>query len=102
MVEYLHKMKKWDDKDIVANLPWEEIFAIAKEKSSKKEYLTKKRLKFILDEKNYSIVLDSVFKSLEKTDPRNATQEYAEKLLYIMQEFAQKMLKKLSKKPFDK
>lgn len=50
--------------------------------------------KYILDENNHSIIIKSLLKTLKQTCPKNATKEYAEKLIGIMKNVAKANLLK--------
>jgi len=49
--------------------------------------------KYILDENNHSKVIKSLLKTLKQTDLKNATKEYAEKMLGAMREVARISIK---------
>jgi len=84
--------------DVTIPLPegvtWPEFITHINEE--KNQQLLKKispsTFKYILDESNYSKVIKSLLKTLKQTDPQNATEEYAEKMLSAMQEVARMIL----------
>lgn len=51
----------------------------------------------VLEERNRPKVIESVLKMLRDKEPENATEEYAEKIVDLMQEVARKVLKERSK-----
>jgi len=48
--------------------------------------------KFILEESNRPKIIKSLLKTLKQTDPKNATKEYAEKMLGAMRKVARTIL----------
>lgn len=50
--------------------------------------------KYILEESNRPKIITSLLKTLKQTDPKNATKEYAEKILGVMREVTRNILKK--------
>lgn len=85
--------------DVTTPLPegvtWPEfITSISEEKN---QQLLKKisplTFKFILNESNRPKITRSLLKTLKQTDPKNATKEYAEKMLEIMRDVARTNLK---------
>lgn len=92
------KKKVIIEPDVTIPLPegvtWPEFIThINKEKS---QHLIKKispaTFKYILDENNHSKIIKSLLKTLKQTDPKNATKDYAEKILVAMREVARLVL----------
>jgi len=84
-----------DSTYILDSLPWQEILEMAKSKHfvGKFESIPETTLKFILDDNNKPRVIQSVFESLQVSDPVNANREYAEEVAQIMREFATRVLR---------
>lgn len=84
--------------DVTIPLPegvtWPEF--ITRINEEKNQQLLKKisplTFKYILDENNHSKIIKSLLKTLKKTDPKNTTKEYAEKMFGIMQKVAKNIL----------
>jgi predicted HAD superfamily phosphohydrolase YqeG len=84
--------------DVTIPLPegvtWPEFITHINEE--KNQQLLKKispaTFRFILDENNHSKIIKSLLKTLKQTCPKNATKEYAEKMLGAMREMARTIL----------
>lgn len=75
---------------------WEEIIKNLKQKKNQ-EFLNRidpSTYKLILDENSHSVVINSLLKTLKKTDPKNATKEYAESLAKVMKKVTRMILKR--------
>lgn len=70
-------------------LAWDELDAFAK---GKYDTVSEETYRFTLDESNREAVVKSALKSLQKTDPDNATQDRAEALADMMKRFAKMAL----------
>jgi len=90
--------------DVTMLLPegvtWAELVTLIKQEKNQKflKKISPETFKYILDEKNHSQVIKSLLKTLEQTDPKNETKEYAEKMLGAMREIARTNLKSKDKK----
>jgi hypothetical protein len=90
--------------DVTIPLPegvtWSEfITRISEEKNQRfLKKISPATFRFILEESNRPKIIKSLLKTLKQTDPKNATKEYAEKMLSAMQEFARTNLKSKDKK----
>ena len=82
--------------DFLANLsdtlPWDELDAFAKGKYGR---VSDKTYQFVLDEANSEFLIKAALKSLQKTDPGNASEYRAEQLADMMKRFAQNALKNM-------
>ncbi len=87
--------KQNNDNSLPEGVAWDEIVKLIKE--VKYEQILKKikpsTLRFVLDENNVHMVIKSLLKVLQNTDPNNATPEHAQKLIDIMRNVADKVLK---------
>ena len=83
----------WDQ-----NIPWEFIERVAlveyKEKFSS---VPESTFRFAANDGNRQAVIDSALKSLQKTDPENATFEKAEVLADLLRSFAKVIISDLDK-----
>ena len=78
----------------IQSLPWSEIMEVSKSDHFGEKFnaISDDTLRFAMRESNRSVLIDSAFKSLEETDPENATPEYATKVADVMREFALRVL----------
>lgn len=86
--------------DVTIPLPegvtWAELTTLI-EQEKNQQFLKKispETFKFILEECNRPKIINSLLKTLKQTDPKNATKEYAEKILETMREVARNILGK--------
>ncbi len=77
---------------------WEEVIKLIK--GEKYEYIVKKirpsTLKFVLEEINKPKIIQALIKALIETDPKNATEKYAESIVDSLQEVSRTILKQKS------
>lgn len=87
--------KQNNDNSLPEGVSWEEVIKLIK--GEKYEQILKKikpsTLRFVLDENNAHMVIKSLLKVLQNTDPDNATPEHAQKLIDIMRKIAENVLK---------
>ncbi|MBA3724797.1 MAG: hypothetical protein H0W89_08035 [Candidatus Levybacteria bacterium] len=83
------------DKPLVNSLPWDEIEKISKEEQFRKKFrkVEQETFLFAAKKEHRSVIIESALKSLQKSDPDNATYEKAASLADIMQVFAKKFVK---------
>lgn len=69
---------------------WAELITLIKEEKNQQflKKISPATFKFILEESNRPKIVRSLLKTLEQTDPTNATKEYAGKMLGAMREVA--------------
>ena len=85
--------------DIIIPLPegvtWPELVTLIKQEKNQQflKIISPETFKYILDEKNHSKIIKSLLKTLKQIDPKNATKEYAEKMLGSMREVARISIK---------
>jgi len=85
--------------DVIIPLPegvtWPEFITSINEEKNQQflKKISPLTFKYILDEKNHSKIIKSLLKTLKQTDPKNATKEYAEKMLGSMREVARISIK---------
>lgn len=84
-----------DSNLLINSLPWPEILEMAKSKrfEGKFDTIPEETLKFVMDDNNKSMVIESALKSLQTSDPENANSEYAERVADVMKEFASRVLR---------
>lgn len=74
----------WDN-----NIPWEYIEQVATvEFPEKFKGVTEETYKFIADDENRQVVIESALRRLKQIDPENASYERAETLADILRSFA--------------
>jgi hypothetical protein len=83
-----------DSNFILSSLPWAEILELSKSDRFGEKFnsIPEETLQFAMRESNRPILIESALKSLESTDPENATPEYATKVADMMREFALRVL----------
>ena len=83
--------------DSLINFPWSDIIDITTNKSvvNKAASIPEETYVFAANSKNRKTLIQSALKSLQNTDPQNATSEKAESLADMMQIFAKMMVKEL-------
>ena len=85
--------------DVTMLLPegvtWAELVTLIKQEKNQKflKKISPETFKYILDEKNHSQVIKSLLKTLRQTDPKNATKEYAENIIVMMEHFSKDALR---------
>jgi hypothetical protein len=85
--------------DVTMLLPegvtWVELVTLIKQEKNQQflKKISPETFKYILDEKNHSKAIKSLLKTLKQIDPKNATKEYAEKMLGSMREIARISIK---------
>ncbi len=91
------KLKKSIDTNLPEGVTWDEIEKGISE--GKMDYLINMMspsvFRYVIDEKDRSKAINKVLKALQKTDPKNANEKYAEKMLDWMKKYAQLILKRL-------
>ena len=80
--------------NVANSLPWDELDAFAK---GKYDTVSEETYRFALEPSNRELLVKSALKSLQKTDPENATQERAENLADMMVRFAKMALENKEK-----
>ncbi|MEP7167458.1 MAG: hypothetical protein ABI758_05765 [Candidatus Woesebacteria bacterium] len=87
-------MNTSDDTDRIKSLPWTEILELSKSDRFDGRFnsIPEETLLFAMRESNRPQLIQSAVKSLESTDPENATIEYATKVADMMREFALRVL----------
>lgn len=85
-----------DDNSILPEgVTWAEVVKLLNEKQYKQLFsvIDPKILKFATREKNKAKAIKALVRALQLTDPENATPEYAQKIVTVMQKIAQTALK---------
>lgn len=82
------------EKDILDDLPWGEIEEISQRADFQRKFskISEETLKLVIRKENLSFLTQSAIKSLQKSDPANATDKNAKILVDIMQRFAKQIL----------
>lgn len=90
--------KQNNDISLPEGVSWEEVIKLIK--GEKYEYIVKKirpsTLKFVLEKINKPRVIQALIKALIETDPKNATEKYAESIVNCLQEVSRTILKQKS------
>lgn len=87
--------------DVTMPLPegvtWAELITLIKQEKNQKflKKISPKTFKFILEESNRPKIIKSLLKTLKRTDPLNATKEYAKALIEIMKKMKSMTLRQL-------
>jgi len=93
------KKKVIIEPDITIPLPegvtWPEFITRINEEKNQRflKKISPATFKFILEEDNHPKIIKSLLKTLKQTDPKNATREYAEKMLVVMRKVANSLHK---------
>ena len=73
------------------DLPWDKIREVLSQSNYQTHIPDKSTLEFVLKEENYSQLVESALKSLQKENP-TASEDQARELADLMKAFAQKVL----------
>jgi hypothetical protein len=85
--------------DVTIPLPegvtWAEFITRINEEKNQRflKKISPATFKFILEENNHPKIIKTLLKTLKQTDPKNATTEYATKMINAIRKVAQSLLK---------